>query len=123
MDILIGQPKRGVVGGRACFVLEDGTVVPPRRARRHLCRYVMQDDRMMGTETVEEALRFAASLALLSTIPRDEGEADEADMRAADLDARALACPARSTRAEPEGTPRRRVGRLTRSTPNRRAKE
>ena len=49
------------------------------------------------------------------------GEADEADMRAADLDARALACPARSTRAEPEGTPRRRVGRLTRSTPTRRA--
>ena len=45
----------------------------------------------------------------------------EADMRAAHLDARALACPARSTRAEPAGTPRRRVSRLTRSTPTRRA--
>eukprot|EP01045_Picozoa_sp_COSAG04_P002334 COSAG04_NODE_84_length_27625_cov_23.289835_9_plen_923_part_00 len=72
LDILAGQDKRGTVGGRAYFVLPDGRTVPAAESRRHLCRYVMQDDRAMATETVEEALTFAARMALPNSVPVDQ---------------------------------------------------
>ena len=42
--------------------------MPKADLRRRVCRYVMQDDRMMATETVAEVLGFAANMALPSCV-------------------------------------------------------
>eukprot|EP01052_Picozoa_sp_SAG31_P032178 SAG31_NODE_3501_length_4192_cov_1.943562_3_plen_751_part_01 len=62
LDIIAQQPKQGQIHGQTCFVA-NGKRVPKGEIRR-LCRYVMQDDRLMPTETVEEALQFAAEMTL-----------------------------------------------------------
>ena len=68
----------GTVGGRAYFVLPDGRTVPAAESRRHLCRYVMQDDRAMATETVEEALGERPALAPVEQDGEDERGVDGA---------------------------------------------
>jgi ABC-type multidrug transport system ATPase subunit len=69
LDILAGQAKIGDTEGQAGCVLWNGSVLKASYARRHICRYVMQDDRAMATETVEEALTFAANMALPNSVP------------------------------------------------------
>jgi ABC-type multidrug transport system ATPase subunit/ABC-type multidrug transport system permease subunit len=69
LDILAGQAKIGDTEGQAGCVLWNGSVLKASYARRHICRYVMQDDRAMATDTVEEALTFAANMTLPNSVP------------------------------------------------------
>jgi ABC-type lipoprotein export system ATPase subunit len=71
LDILAGHNKNGDVVGQTQLLFDDGSSVSDAEARRNICRYVMQDDRMLATETVDEALTFAACMALPNSFPQD----------------------------------------------------
>ena len=78
LDIIATQDKRGTVGGQRAMLSGGGNssaaaaVVPSDLIRKRVCRYVMQDERLMATETVEEALTFSACM----TLPNDVGMDD-----------------------------------------------
>lgn len=72
LDILAGQNKSGSVDGRVHLVWTDGGTVENAQQRRQVCRYVMQDDRVLATETVEEALMFSACMALPNSVPLED---------------------------------------------------
>ncbi len=72
LDILAGQNKSGQVDGRTCLVYPDGTTVEDAACWRRICRYVMQDDRILSTDTVEEALMFAACMTLPNSVSKTE---------------------------------------------------
>ena len=76
LDILAGQTKSGQVNGRTHLVYPDGTRVEDAACRRRVCRYVMQDDRILSTETVEEALMFAACMTLPNSVSKAEIRSD-----------------------------------------------
>ena len=70
LDIIAGQPKQGTPAGQVRYIANARRV--PQLEVRRLCRYVMQDDRLMPTETVTEALRFAAEMALPRSVSSTE---------------------------------------------------
>ena len=68
---MILQNKSGSVDGRTQLIFDDGSCDIDAETRRHICGYVMQDDRILATETVEEALTFGACMALPNDVPQD----------------------------------------------------
>ena len=72
LDILGGHNKSGSVDGRTHLLFEDGGCVVDAEMRRAICRYVMQDDRILATETVEEALTFSACMSLPNSVGTEE---------------------------------------------------